>query len=590
MCLGTLPIILKNLIIDRRWLNICLGGLVVFSTVISYSRSLWVAVAFQIFLFMSLEYYEQKKIESRMLVFGIALVCLFTGSIYYSDIFNYAYEIRPSTFEGRWYGFKSGLESVTGSVVTLLFGVGKGQFVDEMYSRLGRGLVVHNFVLDLLVSKGLIALIFVMSIVFWILRDLVEILRSPGIRRGAIKDYAGFLLIGIGGMLMEGMFDPITNSIYLWTFLALASAFIAIARQRRHILMLRILYISGKRAREIGVLRYLEQEGRIKFDWIRMHLRSMDGFSIARTVWEIASRVGSSKLDAIVLEGPGFSKLPGLVAGKVHHVPVLVRLKGDTWKEYKDIQRAMPVREKGAKFINYYSALIMLRWCDAVLPISGHIKEQVARNITREKACYVMHIPYRTLEKACEEDISISGKTFVLSVTNFNFWAKVDPLLRAVRRLSELLKKKGLSWIILGEGFFFEEFKREIQGEIDSGVVKMPGRVDPLEYYKEAKALFYISGTDGLPNVLLEAFLCELPVVIDEDCPAVQFELVGRRAIVDFGNVGVMELILDAVKDSCGRLKCLQTEQHNMCGKVFPAGVGYQLESAIRHVCDNHDR
>lgn len=101
--------------------------------------------------------------------------------------------------------------------------------------------------------------------------------------------------------------------------------------------------------------------------------------------------------------------------------------------------------------------------------------------------------------------------------------------------LEDLVHRRGhteLHWQILGIGPRMETLRQEIAAKKLTGHVELVGAVsNPFPYYAAADVFCLPSRSEGLPNVLLEALACGLPV-ISTDCPS------GPREILDGGQFG----------------------------------------------------
>lgn len=308
---------------------------------------------------------------------------------------------------------------------------------------------------------------------------------------------------------------------------------------------MKVLYICGKRNEETPLLRRLESIGMINYRQIKLHLRSMAGPLLFKNVYLIYRTVREFKPDLLLLECAGLAFVIALPIKYLCAIPMAVRAKGNIWLEYSEIKYDIPAFEKFVKFMNFHAGMLIMRRADAILPISEHIAGVVRQYLGAEKPQYVVHIPCAKTNTpvAGVPGVAVDGK-FILTITNFNFWAKVDPLVSGINKTARLQKKYGYRWNILGDGVFLEKFKKEINAD-GLEVVRILGHKDPKPYYKNAAALFYISGLDGLPNVLIEASYCRVPIIMNSGCPAAEFIIDGYNGlIVDFDDSARVEAVL----------------------------------------------
>lgn len=108
--------------------------------------------------------------------------------------------------------------------------------------------------------------------------------------------------------------------------------------------------------------------------------------------------------------------------------------------------------------------------------------------------------------------------------------------------LEELIHRRGhreLQWLILGVGARMETLRHEIAAKQLCDHVELAGTVaNPFPYYAAADLFILPSRSEGLPNVLLEALACGLPV-ISTDCPS------GPREILEDGRYGRLVPVRD---------------------------------------------
>ncbi|MDP1797310.1 MAG: glycosyltransferase [Planctomycetaceae bacterium] len=109
--------------------------------------------------------------------------------------------------------------------------------------------------------------------------------------------------------------------------------------------------------------------------------------------------------------------------------------------------------------------------------------------------------------------------------------------------LEDLVHRRGhteLRWQILGVGPRMETLRQEIAAKKLTEHVELLGAVsNPFPYYAAVDVFCLPSRSEGLPNVLLEALACGLPV-ISTDCPS------GPREILEGGRYGRLVPVRDS--------------------------------------------
>lgn len=112
-------------------------------------------------------------------------------------------------------------------------------------------------------------------------------------------------------------------------------------------------------------------------------------------------------------------------------------------------------------------------------------------------------------------------------------------LLTALEELVHRRSRTELHWQIIGVGPRMETLREEITAKKLTEHVELLGAVsNPFPYYAAENIFVLPSRSEGLPNVLLEALACRLPV-LSTDC------LSGPREILDNGRFGRLVPVRD---------------------------------------------
>lgn len=311
---------------------------------------------------------------------------------------------------------------------------------------------------------------------------------------------------------------------------------------------MRVLYISGRRREESPLL---EAADGIEYAEVSIHLRSEKGLSFLKKVRDVRSMLRGFRPDVVLVEGMGLGSLPAVFFAARRGIPVAARMKGDPWREHAEAGIGIALKERVANWINFRCASFILDRAKMALPISDRVEERIIASLTRPPATRVVHIPYRG---PADDGRRTGGRPYVLSVTNFNFRGKVMPMVDAMPAFYPALLRRGLDWLIIGDGFHLEECRAKAEGFKDR--IRLIGRQDAAGYYKgPAQCLLHISGMDGLPNVLLEAWANRVPVVMNADCPAAEFIEDGKDGLLaDAGDpVGIGRVIEGLAHDEARR-------------------------------------
>jgi len=282
---------------------------------------------------------------------------------------------------------------------------------------------------------------------------------------------------------------------------------------------MKLLYISSKRSKE----RFPLMKSSIEFCEVKLHLRS----SFSRYLKSVANLLRlllQGRPEVALFEAPGIAALPALLYLKLARIPYCVRLKGNIWQELAE-PRGLAYRA------DIFVGLMAVKYANGILPVSSHL-DKVLHSCLRNKLSFVVPIHYSSdlfslSSTLVHSRLSVHSKPLVLTVTNFNYWGKVKPLVESIPFISHAIKLLGGEWQIIGGGVYLpkvltmvSDYQYLFTGQISQAKL--------MELYGQASFLLYISGQDGLPNVLLEAGLFGLPTVINHDSPAAEYVIHGE--------------------------------------------------------------
>jgi len=102
----------------------------------------------------------------------------------------------------------------------------------------------------------------------------------------------------------------------------------------------------------------------------------------------------------------------------------------------------------------------------------------------------------------------------LLTLTNADYQAKVQPLLQRIATVNEWCKEHDSVWWIAGNGQYEDHLRRVTENRSH---VHYLGYVNPNRWLQQANALLHFSTLDiAAPNAILEGMASELPVVTNE--------------------------------------------------------------------------
>ena len=270
-----------------------------------------------------------------------------------------------------------------------------------------------------------------------------------------------------------------------------------------------VLYFGWKRDRWRPLLRAIPE-----IELLEVDLRIREG-SVAARLGRIATAIrlaASRPVDLILSESIGVESTIALLLRRLAGAPLAVRLKGDPWQEAAERGGGLSPGARLARRLNLAAATLMLGSADAVLPISPPLAERARRELGGTVRGVIPN-QVSSGEVAPLRD----GLPELLTVTNFEFAEKIEPLEPAAAALAPLLEELGLRWTIVGGGRHLEPFRRRIASV--SPRIDLPGFVPVADRYRRRPILVYWSGLDALPTVLLEASVAGLPILVNRGGP-----------------------------------------------------------------------
>ncbi|MCP3961666.1 MAG: glycosyltransferase family 4 protein [bacterium] len=332
---------------------------------------------------------------------------------------------------------------------------------------------------------------------------------------------------------------------------------------------LRVLYARGKRAKWWPLLEASEY---LTADAVRLYDPDRRP-SIAPG--RLVRAMRRFRPDLILAEYSGIRHLPLLPVCSLYRLPLVVAVKGDPW-----LEAAERGANRLARRLNLWSSSLLLRHADLLLPLTEALERSVKRHLG-DRPCRVVPIPYQ--EPAIPEPPGIDSP-YLLTVTNFRFRAKVEPLMRTASVLAPLLEELDLEWLILGDGTHLPACRERLRRF--SHRIRFLGFSDAASYYRDARLFLYPSGLDGLPNVVLEAALHRLPILVDRVSPAAELITDGETGqILDPDDpAGTVETVRELLADNERRARLGAAAASWVRRRFAPSRVAAELEAALAAV------
>jgi len=226
-----------------------------------------------------------------------------------------------------------------------------------------------------------------------------------------------------------------------------------------------------------------------------------------------------TKWDAIVVMSWTTHALVALMLRPILRAPVVLRLNADPWAMQEDRlsaptgwHRRLPVRP----WMRFGSA--MTSRVDAILPICRYLTK-VLRERLPGLAVPVMPVPLSlpTLpDEPTNDRWTPHGQRLVVTLTNFKYWTKVEPLLEACLAIHRVLERHNAQWVIGGRGLYLECFQQRL-AELSARRVQTPGFIaDIWPLLFSADAMVHLSRLEAGPRVALEARAASCPVIVND--------------------------------------------------------------------------
>ncbi len=329
---------------------------------------------------------------------------------------------------------------------------------------------------------------------------------------------------------------------------------------------LRVLYVRGKRAKWWPLLAASP----------RLAVLGVG----AGEPWRLLAAVRRWRPQLILSEYSGARHLPLLPLKGLSGLPLAVAVKGDPWREAADRRRGRRRRDRLAGVLHRWSSSRILRRADLLLPLTPALQRTLVARLG-ERPCRVVPIP---LVEPPPGEPAAPSRGFLLTVTNFRFRAKVEPLVAAARCLAPVLEELDLDWRILGDGPWLGALREELS---PWDRIRLCGFREAAPWYRSATLFVYPSGLDGLPNAVLEAALHGLAMVVNRGSAAAELLADGDTGrIVDFEHPAAAAAVRDLVAGGELRRRLGAAAEAWVRREFAPQRVARELEAALDSCAD----
>jgi glycosyltransferase involved in cell wall biosynthesis len=214
--------------------------------------------------------------------------------------------------------------------------------------------------------------------------------------------------------------------------------------------------------------------------------------------------------NVIIVDGHRYGLLISILYSKFKKIPLILRLRGNIWRE---------INVNKANIENIFDKIIV-KFVDKLIN-NVLIIISVSHFLKKEIICFTKYDPKNILVIYPSVDPykfkpnnkkEINKLNTLITVTNFNYIKKIEPLIGFRKIFNKLIHKYNIKIYILGGGKYLDYIKKIY--ERDKINVIFTGHVNNVkDYLAKANIFFHLSKLDTFGVSIVEAQLMELPVV-----------------------------------------------------------------------------
>ncbi|MBA4116275.1 MAG: glycosyltransferase family 4 protein [Rubrobacter sp.] len=282
--------------------------------------------------------------------------------------------------------------------------------------------------------------------------------------------------------------------------------------------------------------------------------------------WRDLLRLRPAPDDVVVMDQFGRWALFGLVASVFLRAPLVIRLRGEFFREERERADARPGASRWPRYLlNVLLGKLCFRRATKVLCNSHYLARATSTYARPEKIAVVLS-PYTAPGDGPAPDLPRAGLRLA-TVSDMVLHSKVRPLFETIqsRVTHELLEELDVQWLICGSGYHEERLRALVQQKGLQGRVHVLGRVEGVsEVYEWCDVLVHLTGLDALPSVPMEAMMHTKPVITNVDS-------CGTRELVFDGENGLVVRDSYEFAAALGRYAKDPTlrERHGRSGRSF---------------------
>jgi glycosyltransferase involved in cell wall biosynthesis len=320
-----------------------------------------------------------------------------------------------------------------------------------------------------------------------------------------------------------------------------------------------LLVVGG--TRQDRMIRPLEAAG------LRVHVIDGGQMTICPRALSALPSLRREQFDIIMTHTWTGHAIAARLLGRALDLPVVLRLRGDTWSASEDL---LSLRQDFIQRLKVWYRITMgernVRSLHCIMPVAHWMVELERKRVPNGKAVWLpVHNAVREIPGPPDnpdevlERWSPDRRPIIASVTNFSYWNKIEPMLEAAPQMAQFLRQHGMRWVIAGSrGMYEDEFFGRLADRCPQQLWHRANFVpEPWLLYYTAWAFLHLSHEEGLPSVVMEAQACGCPVVTNRHP--------GMSELIDHGRTGLMT---DQPDGAAGMLEQLATESNLRDGLI----------------------